>query len=109
MDRRGDSQKREFLYAQVTSSTKARQAFARGRSGVEPVVGSRGESSLNVQRYMTTPYYDATDALTAWAAARGRGMYELAQAWLMAQPQVCSVITGTTRLEHVLHNVTAAS
>jgi aryl-alcohol dehydrogenase-like predicted oxidoreductase len=58
---------------------------------------------------MTTPYYDAMDALTAWAAAQGRGMNELAQAWLMAQPQVCSVITGATRLEHVLHNVQAAS
>jgi aryl-alcohol dehydrogenase-like predicted oxidoreductase len=36
-------------------------------------------------------------------------MNELAQAWLMAQPQVCSVITGATCLEHVLHNVRAAS
>ncbi len=71
--------------------------------------GFRGESSPNVQRYMTTPYYDAMAALTAWAATRGRGMNELAQAWLMAQPQVCSVITGATRLEHVLHNVKAAS
>jgi aryl-alcohol dehydrogenase-like predicted oxidoreductase len=77
--------------------------------GTPPPAGSRGESSPNVQRYMTTSYYDAIDALTAWAAARGRGMNELAQAWLMAQPQVCSVITGATCLEHVLHNVRAAS
>ena len=77
--------------------------------GAPPPAGSRGESSPNVQRYMTIPYYDAIDALTAWAAARGRGMNELAQAWLMAQPQVCSVITGATSLEHVLHNVQAAS
>jgi aryl-alcohol dehydrogenase-like predicted oxidoreductase len=77
--------------------------------GTPPPAGSRGESSPNVQRYMTTPYYDAMDALTAWAAARSRGMNELAQAWLMAQPQVCSVITGATRLEQVLHNVQAAS
>jgi aryl-alcohol dehydrogenase-like predicted oxidoreductase len=34
---------------------------------------------------------------------------ELAQAWLLAQPQVCSVIFGATRLEHVLHNVKAIS
>jgi aryl-alcohol dehydrogenase-like predicted oxidoreductase len=47
--------------------------------------------------------------LTAWAEARGRGLNELAQAWLLAQPQVCSVISGATRLEHVLHNVKAAS
>ena len=79
------------------------------RRGEPPPVGSRGESSPNVQRYMTATYYDALEALTAWAAARSRGMNELAQAWLMAQPQVCSVITGATRLEHVLHNVKAAS
>jgi aryl-alcohol dehydrogenase-like predicted oxidoreductase len=58
---------------------------------------------------MTATYYDTVEALTAWAAARDRGMNELAQAWLMAQPQVCSVITGATRLEHVMHNVKAAS
>jgi aryl-alcohol dehydrogenase-like predicted oxidoreductase len=49
------------------------------------------------------------EALTVWAAARGRGLNELAQAWLLAQPQVCSVISGATRLEHVLDNVNAAS
>ncbi len=79
------------------------------RRGAPPPAGSRGESSPNVQRYMTATYYDALEALTAWAAARSRGMNELAQAWLMAQPQVCSVITGATCLEHVLHNVKAAS
>ena len=79
------------------------------RRGAPPPAGSRGESSPNVQRYMTAIYYDALEALTAWAAARSRGMNELAQAWLMAQPQVCSVITGATCLEHVLHNVKAAS
>jgi aryl-alcohol dehydrogenase-like predicted oxidoreductase len=78
------------------------------RRGMPPPAGSRGETSPNVQRYMTPPYYDAVDALAAWTA-RGRGLNELAQAWLLAQPQVCSVITGATRLEHVLHNVTAAS
>ena len=36
-------------------------------------------------------------------------MNELAQAWLMAQPAVCSVITGATRLEQMLQNVTAAT
>ena len=36
-------------------------------------------------------------------------MNELAQAWLMAQPQVCSVTTGATRLEQVIQNVKAAS
>jgi aryl-alcohol dehydrogenase-like predicted oxidoreductase len=35
-------------------------------------------------------------------------MNELARAWLLAQPQVCSVISGATRLDHVLSNAKAA-
>lgn len=71
--------------------------------------GSRGETAPSVQHYMTPAYYDRLEALTAWAAARGRGMNELAQAWLLAQPQVCSVISGATSLEQMLQNVQAAS
>ena len=53
--------------------------------------------------------YDLIEALQSWAADRGRGLNELAQAWLLAQPQVCSVISGATTLEHVLSNARAAS
>lgn len=77
--------------------------------GEPPPAGSRGASSPYVQRYMTAPYYDTLAALTAWATAHGRGMHELAQAWIMAQPQVCSVISGATCLEQVVQNVKAAS
>jgi aryl-alcohol dehydrogenase-like predicted oxidoreductase len=77
--------------------------------GEPPPTGSRGETSQNVQQYMTAAHYDTLEALTAWAEARGRAMNELAQAWLLAQPQVCSVISGATSLEHVLHNAKAAS
>ncbi|MCP4357734.1 MAG: aldo/keto reductase, partial [Chloroflexi bacterium] len=34
---------------------------------------------------------------------------ELAHAWLLAQPQVCSVISGLTRLEHLQQNAKAAA
>jgi aryl-alcohol dehydrogenase-like predicted oxidoreductase len=70
--------------------------------------GSRGESSSSVQQYMTDAYYDKIEKLAAWAGERGRGLNELAQAWLLAQPGVCSVISGATRLEHVLSNAKAA-
>jgi aryl-alcohol dehydrogenase-like predicted oxidoreductase len=70
--------------------------------------GSRGESSSSVQQYMTGAYYDKIEKLAAWAGERGRGLNELAQAWLLAQPGVCSVISGATRLEHVLSNAKAA-
>lgn len=78
------------------------------RRGEPPPVGSRGESSEYVQQYMTDGTFDKVEKLTTWAAERERGLNELAQAWLMAQPQVCSVITGATKLEHVQSNVKAA-
>jgi aryl-alcohol dehydrogenase-like predicted oxidoreductase len=70
--------------------------------------GSRGETNSYVQGLMTETSYDQVERLTAWAEACGRGMNELAQAWLMAQPQVCSVISGATKLEQVLSNAKAA-
>lgn len=70
--------------------------------------GSRGERSGSVQGYMTDAYYDKIEKLAAWSAERGRDLNELAQAWLLAQPQVCSVISGATRLEHVVSNARAA-
>ena len=72
-----------------------------------PPPGSRGENSNYVQQYMTDTNYDRIENLTGWAEAHDRGMNELAQAWLLAHPQVCSVISGATKLEHVLNNAKA--
>jgi aryl-alcohol dehydrogenase-like predicted oxidoreductase len=70
--------------------------------------GSRGETNERVQQYMTDASYDKIEKLTAWAKAHDRGLNELALAWLMAQPQLCSVIAGATKLTHVTSNVKAA-
>lgn len=70
--------------------------------------GSRGESSAYVQKYMTGAHLDKLEALTAWAQERGHTMGELAHAWLLAQPQVCSVISGATKLAHVQSNAISA-
>lgn len=70
--------------------------------------GSRGETSESVQRYMRDAYYDKIERLVAWAAERGRGLSELAQAWLLAQPQVCSVISGVTSVDQLVSNADAA-
>jgi aryl-alcohol dehydrogenase-like predicted oxidoreductase len=78
------------------------------RRGEPAPAGSRGESSGYVQQYMTAANYDRIEALAAWAQERGRGLNELAQAWLLAQPQVCSIISGATKLEHLLSNARAA-
>jgi aryl-alcohol dehydrogenase-like predicted oxidoreductase len=70
--------------------------------------GSRGESHSYVKRYMAAPYYGIIQRLEVWALDHGRGLNELAQAWLLAQPRVCSVISGATRLEQMQSNVKAA-
>jgi len=70
--------------------------------------GSRGESSDYVQRYMTDANYTKVEKLTAWAQERGHSMVELAHAWLLAQPQVSSVISGATKLEQVQSNAQSA-
>jgi aryl-alcohol dehydrogenase-like predicted oxidoreductase len=70
--------------------------------------GSRGETSEYVKRYMTDDNYTVVEGLASWAEARERTMAELAHAWLLAQPQVCSVISGLTKLEQLKQNAAAA-
>jgi aryl-alcohol dehydrogenase-like predicted oxidoreductase len=79
------------------------------RQDEPPPAGSRGESSEYVQGYMTDANYRRIHTLQRWAEARGRGLDELAQAWLLGHPQVCSVISGATTAEHVVRNARAAS
>jgi aryl-alcohol dehydrogenase-like predicted oxidoreductase len=70
--------------------------------------GSRGASARNVQELMVERHYHTVSCLGAWAKDHGRGVNELAQAWLLAQPPVCSVITGAKNLEQVTSNVRAS-
>ncbi len=70
--------------------------------------GSRGESNKYVQQYMTDAGYSFVECLEEWARQRGHNVSEAAQAWLLAHPEVSSVITGATRLEQVQENVKAA-
>ncbi|MCP5094041.1 MAG: aldo/keto reductase [Chloroflexi bacterium] len=78
------------------------------KQGEDAPEGSRGASSPYVQNYMTDINYKKVEALTAWATERERSMAELALAWLMAQPQVCSVISGLTKISHLQSNAKAA-
>ena len=59
-------------------------------------------------KHITAANYDRIENLSVWAKERGRGLNELAHAWLLAQPQVCSVISGATEVGHVLSNAKAA-
>ena len=76
--------------------------------GKLPPPGSRGESARSVQELMVERTYHVVTKLSAWAKDHGRAVNELAQAWLLAQPKVCSVITGAKKVEHVTSNVKAA-
>jgi aryl-alcohol dehydrogenase-like predicted oxidoreductase len=69
--------------------------------------GSRGESVRNVQELMNERNYHIVTKLSAWSKDHGRGVNELAQAWLLAQPSICSVITGAKNVEQLNSNVKA--
>jgi aryl-alcohol dehydrogenase-like predicted oxidoreductase len=77
------------------------------RRGQPAPTGSRGEFSDYVKGYMTETNYDKIEKLEAWALERGHPLGDLAQSWLLAQPAVCSVISGATKLEQIQANVRA--
>jgi aryl-alcohol dehydrogenase-like predicted oxidoreductase len=58
---------------------------------------------------MDTAPWDALEDLRAFAAERDITMLEVAFGWLLAQPQVASVIAGATRPEQVTANAAAAT
>jgi aryl-alcohol dehydrogenase-like predicted oxidoreductase len=78
------------------------------KRGETPAPGTRGARSPYVQKYLTDANFDILDKLRAFADARGHPMSELAHAWLLNQPQVCSVISGATHPEQVEANAKAA-
>ncbi len=75
------------------------------RRGQPAPPGSRGESSAYVQGLMKDAFYERIERLEGWARQRGHSLNELAMAWLLAQPGVCSVIAGATRLEQTQANL----
>jgi aryl-alcohol dehydrogenase-like predicted oxidoreductase len=60
------------------------------------------------EQYMTEENWRIVKDLTAFAAARGRTILDLAFSWLLARPYLCSVIAGATRPEQVEQNAAAA-
>ncbi len=58
-------------------------------------------------RYLTEQNWDTTEQLRAFAGRRGHSLLELAFSWLLARPQVASVIAGATRPEQLEQNVAA--
>jgi aryl-alcohol dehydrogenase-like predicted oxidoreductase len=71
-----------------------------------------GARLTNTQRladvYLTDANWQIVEKLEAFCAARGRGLLDLAFAWLLGEPAVASVIAGATRPEQLERNVAAA-
>jgi aryl-alcohol dehydrogenase-like predicted oxidoreductase len=59
-------------------------------------------------RYLTEANWDRVERMREFSETRGRSLLDLAFAWLLARPQVATVIAGATKPEQVEQNVAAA-
>ena len=76
----------------------------------EPIPeGTRMASGEFYQRSLTDENFEKVDKLSNFAQDRGHTVGELALAWLLANPAVCSVIAGASSPEQVVQNVEAAN
>ncbi|MGH7444491.1 MAG: aldo/keto reductase, partial [Longimicrobiales bacterium] len=78
------------------------------RRNQEPPAGSRLASGWKADT-MTDETLDVVERLIAFAESRGHSILELAFSWLLAHPQVASVIAGATKPEQVRANSRAAA
>ena len=78
-----------------------------------PPAGSRftkgGKWADRAGDWLSERNFALIDNLSGWARERGHSLTELAFAWLLAHPEVGSVIAGASSPEQVADNVTAAS
>ncbi len=92
-------------YFPLASGLLDRQVQARTRH-CRPARGSRndpprGGGVLNERNWRVV------DALSAFAAARGHTLLELAMSWLASRPFIPSIIAGATKPEQVEQNIAA--
>jgi aryl-alcohol dehydrogenase-like predicted oxidoreductase len=79
------------------------------RAGEPPPVGTRlaawGDAASS---FIEGDRLERVATLTEWAAERGHTILELAMSWLVANPQVATVISGATSPDQIRSNVAAA-
>jgi aryl-alcohol dehydrogenase-like predicted oxidoreductase len=79
------------------------------RRGQQAAPGTRfAVQTRRAETILTEENFDVLEQLEAFAAARSRPLVELAFAWLLAHPQVSSVIAGATTPEQIRANANAA-
>lgn len=79
------------------------------RAGEAVPPGVRGHNNPNFQRTLTDKNLALVERLESFAKERDHTSAELAIAWLLSRPEVCSVIAGATRPEQVEANAAATS
>ena len=79
------------------------------RRGAQVLEGSRIEKWQMADRVLTEANFDVLERLEAWAQNRGHTLLELAFAWLLATPEVASVIAGATTPEQIRANAAAGT
>jgi len=79
------------------------------RRGRPSPTGARLTDAGDNSRFMTERNRAAVEALAAFAESRGHTLLELAVSWLLARPQVASVIAGATQPAQARANAAAAT
>lgn len=69
--------------------------------------GTRITGNPRWEAHLTDDTMDLIERLTDYAESRGKRLLDLAFAWLLAKPQVASVIAGATTAEQVAGNAAA--
>jgi aryl-alcohol dehydrogenase-like predicted oxidoreductase len=79
------------------------------RLGEAPPTGTRAGEQPNVRARLTDGNLAVVERLRSWAEARGHTVAELAIAWLLAHPEVSTVIAGARSASQVEANVKAGA
>jgi aryl-alcohol dehydrogenase-like predicted oxidoreductase len=77
------------------------------RRGAALPAGTRVEKWAMAERVLTDANFDILERLETWAQERGHTLLDLAFAWLLATPEVASVIAGATSPEQIRANAAA--
>lgn len=77
------------------------------RAGEPAPKGTRGWGNPRLQAYMTPERLEAIARLDQWSRDHGRRVGDLALAWLLAQPQVASVVNAVTSVQQLEANLRA--
>ena len=84
--------------------------FLTGRYRRGETAPSDSRLGINVkagERRLTEANFSVIEGLSAWVDERGITLVELAFAWLLARPEVSSVIAGASRPEQIRQNAAA--